>query len=88
MQFGILPYPFTVLPNLLPVGIVYPWIALVPFYLQNLDSSIKGQGEVSPNEFIYHLVVLERSLPLTVTSFPSVLTSKYVLYSSSGGYIH
>ncbi len=42
------------------VGTVYPWTALVPFYQQNLNSSIKGQAEVSPNEFIYHLVVLER----------------------------
>ena len=28
-------------------GIVYQWTALVPFHLQNLDSSIKGQEKVS-----------------------------------------
>ena len=32
---------------LLPIGTVYPWTALVPFYLQNLNSSIKGQAEAS-----------------------------------------
>ncbi len=56
MQFGILLYPFTGLSDLV-VGTVYPWTAHVPFYLQNLNSSIKGrQAEVSPNEFISHLV--------------------------------
>jgi hypothetical protein len=38
------------------VGTVYPWTALVPFYLQNLNSSIKGQEKVSPDEFVSHLV--------------------------------
>ena len=57
MQFGILLYPFTLLANWLPVGTVYPWTALVQFYLQNLNSSIKGQAGVSPNgSFISHLV--------------------------------
>ncbi len=57
MQFGILlSYPFTGPANLLFVGTVYPWTALVPFYLQNLNSLIKGQAEVNPNEFISHLV--------------------------------
>jgi hypothetical protein len=45
-------YRLTVLsdrPTWLPVGTVYPWTALVLFYLQNLSSSIKGQAEVSPN---------------------------------------
>ena len=40
----------------LPVGTVYPWTALVLFYLQNLNSLIKGQAEVNPNGFISHLV--------------------------------
>ncbi len=40
----------------LPLGTVYPWTALVPFYLQNLNSLIKGQAEVGPNEFISCLV--------------------------------
>ena len=73
MQFGILLYPFTVLFDQPLVGTVYPWTALVPFYLQNLNSFIKGQGEVSPNEFIsFNLLVLERILPLTILfSFPT-----------------
>jgi hypothetical protein len=57
MQFGkVLLYPFTVSSDWLPVGTVYPWTALVPFNLQNLNSSIEGQAKVSPNEFIYHLI--------------------------------
>ena len=69
MQFGILPC-FTSLECCLtpwpPAGTVYPWTALVLFYLQNLNSLIKGQAEVSLNEFTSHLVVLERLLLLTV----------------------
>jgi hypothetical protein len=56
MQFGILLYPFSVLLTWLRVGTVYPWTTLVPFYLQNLNSLIKGQAEASHNEFIPHLV--------------------------------
>ena len=57
MQFGkVLFYPFTVSSDWLPVGTVYPWTALVPFNLQNLNSSIEGQAKVSPNEFIHHLI--------------------------------
>ena len=84
----------------LPLGTVYPWTALVLFNLQNLNSSIKGQAEVSPNEFISHLVTCwlwRDCLPLTmVSSFPlanfpqnlPALTSKYFLYSSFGCCIH
>jgi hypothetical protein len=40
----------------LPVGTAYQWTALVPFYQQNLNFSIKGQAEVSPNDFKSHSV--------------------------------
>jgi len=58
MQFGILIYfnPFHDWLTKLPAGTAYPWTALVPFYLQNWNFSIKGQAEVSPNELMSHLV--------------------------------
>ena len=80
-----------------PVGTVYPWTVLVLFYLQNLNSSIKGQAEVSPNVFIPHLVGFREIVSFNYIFLPPlanlpqsllVLTSKYFLYSSSGGYIH
>ena len=65
MQFGILlGYPFTVLSDLASIGTVYQWIALALFYLQSLSSSIKGQAEVSANEFKTSHVLLERLLTL------------------------
>src|SRR6266550_8362542 len=53
-------------PTWLPVGTVYPWTALIPFYLQNFNSSIKGQAEASTNEFTSscNLLVLERLFTL------------------------
>ncbi len=38
------------------IGTVYPWTVPVPSYLQNLNSSVKGQAVVSSNEFISYLV--------------------------------
>src|SRR6266576_5507376 len=58
-------------PTWLPVGTVYPWTALVPFYLQNFNSSIKGQAEVSHNEFISHLVVFGGFIAVTFFSLPN-----------------
>jgi len=48
MQFGIL-YIFYMasLSTFSYIGIVYPWMALVLFYHQNLSSLLKGQGKVS-----------------------------------------
>ena len=76
MQFGILLYPFTILADpWLPLGTVYPWTALVPFYLQNLNSSIEGHPEVSPNEFIsYILLVLERLIAHYLLSIGQLAT--------------
>ena len=89
MQFGISGFiPLQYCLTWLPVGTVYPWIALVPFYLQNLNSSIKGQAEVSPNEFISHLAGFREIL------YPPVNWPKFTVYwlvnlhSSFGGYIH
>ncbi len=60
MQFGILPSVFKQCnlghgwPNVLYlVGIVYPWTALAPFYLQNLNSLIKGQAKVCKKKFSF-----------------------------------
>ena len=58
MQFGILISSFALLVDQLPVGTAYLWTALVLFYLQNFNSSIKGQAEVSPTESISHLIGL------------------------------
>ena len=38
------------------LGTAYQWMTHVPFYLQNLNSSIREQAEVNPNGFIYDLV--------------------------------
>ena len=55
MQFGT--FQFILYCNWVTywaAGIVYQWIALVLFCLQNLNSLIKGQGKVSPQPTIYY----------------------------------
>ena len=59
----------------LPLGTVYPWMTLDPFYLQNLNSSIKGLAEVSPNESISHnLLALARLFTLYLHSIAQLAT--------------
>ncbi|SRR6266550_1207546 len=101
MQFGILLYPFTVLADLAFCRYCIPMDSPRPIRPAELEFFNKGTGRGNyPNEFISHLVGLERLF--TLTSFPlaellgslpritiyCVLTRKYVLYSSFGGYIH
>ena len=100
MQFGMLLYPFTVLSNLASCRYCIPMDSpnpILPVELEFFNKGMAGRGKsqwthISScchcwfwRDYLLTIVIsLLASLPQNVL----VLTRKYFLYSSIGGYIH